>query len=262
MEASTARKQVGRSPRYPGIDLERAVARARVLWEAEAHYPANVQIIMQHWGYKPKSGGGAVTIAALKSFGLIETSGTGDTRTAKLTRLAEDILHAEDPMVQLEAAKAAALLPTIHKELWDRYGPQLPSEQSLDSYLRHERGFTPVGARELIGEYKRTISFAGLTERGATLPSRVSDSSPEPEPGIVPGAAAVAGTPSPSLTRARAGEGRESPPAQIMIPIPLPEGMGTLSIPRHVSGGSWDVVLAILNSYKPLLTTPEAEGAD
>src|SRR5207247_7259978 len=142
--------------------------------QKEAHYPANVTIVLQHWGYAPKSGGGAVALAALKAFGFIETGGTGEARTAKVSRLAEKILHAEDPLVRQQALQTAALLPPIHKELWERYGPQLPSDQSLDSYLRHERGFTPGGSRDVIAEYKRTISYAGLTERDATVPPRSS----------------------------------------------------------------------------------------
>src|SRR5690242_15989093 len=121
MEAST-RKQVGRSPRYPGIDLERAVERARTLFEKEAHYPTNTQIVLQHWGYAPKGGGGAVTLAALKAFGLIETDGAGDRRTAHVSRLAENILNPENPLIRQDALKTAALLPQAHRDIWEQYG--------------------------------------------------------------------------------------------------------------------------------------------
>jgi hypothetical protein len=50
--------------------------------------------------------------------------------------------------------------------------------------------------------------------------------------------------------------------AHIQIPIPLPEGMGTLSIPRHVSSESLALVEAIIKSYKPLLTAAPPSGDD
>jgi hypothetical protein len=167
--ASTSRKRKGRSPRYPGIDLETAVERARKLWAEEAHYTTNVQVALGHWGYAPKSGGGAVAIAALKAFGLLDDTGAGDARKVHLTELAQDILLSEAPGRRQEAIQDAALRPPAHADLWSRYGAQLPSDQSVQLYLMRERGFTPGGAAELVSEFKRTISFAGLTGRPATV---------------------------------------------------------------------------------------------
>jgi hypothetical protein len=240
MEASTPRKQVGRSPRYPGIDLERAVERAHTLFDKESHYAANTQIVLQHWGYAPKSGGGAVTLAALKAFGLIDTVGTGDRRTAHITTLAEDILNADNPLIREEALRKAALSPQAHRDIWENYGASLPSEVSLEAWLRRDKGFTPGGARELIAEYKKSIAYAGLTGRNAT----VSPSEPDPDTVVDSGTVVSrtmggetiveSGTPT-SRTRVVG-------PAHIQIPIPLPEGMGTLSIPRHVSTESLALV--------------------
>src|SRR5436305_2614833 len=114
MNETTAQpKRKGRSPRYPGIALDLAVQRARQLWEKERVYPTNVQTALSHWGYAPKSGGGAVAIAALKSFGLIEDNGSGDARTVQLTERAQQILLSDDPLQVRSATEDAALAPTI-----------------------------------------------------------------------------------------------------------------------------------------------------
>src|SRR5438874_12768923 len=113
-------KRRGRSPRYPGIPLDLAIERAKQLWEKEQLYPTNVQTALAHWGYAPKSGGGAVAIAALKSFSLIEDDGSGDARTVRLTERAQQILLSEDPMQVRSATQEAALAPTIHRDLWER----------------------------------------------------------------------------------------------------------------------------------------------
>jgi hypothetical protein len=258
MEASGARKQKGRSPRYPGIDLELALHRARQLWNEEAHYPTNVQVALRHWGYAPKSGGGAVALAALKSFGLLDDEGSGDARKVWLTTRAQDILMTDDEAYREEAIREAALLPPAHQDLWDRYGPQLPSDQSLQLYLMRERGFTPSGASELASEYKRTISFARLTERGAT----VSPDGRQEEESVTPAPSAEAVT-RPAPPRAYGG-GAGVSKDQIVIPVPLREGMGTISLPRYLSQGSWDVILAVLKAYEPSLTAdaPDASSGD
>src|SRR5688500_14916003 len=90
-------RRTGRSPSYPGIDLELALQRANELWAREHHYPTAIPTILSHWGYGSKSGGGFAAVAALKTFGLLDDRGTGEGRQAWLSRLAQDIITAENP---------------------------------------------------------------------------------------------------------------------------------------------------------------------
>lgn len=247
---SSKRKQKGRSPRYPGIDLETAIQRARQLWEREAQYATNVHTVLQHWGYQPKSGAGAVAIAALKSFGLIEDSGAGDARTVALTVLAQDIVLSDDDEQRTDAIQSAALLPTAHDDLWKRYSSQLPSDQSLQLYLMRERQFTPGGAKELASEYKRTLAFAGLTGRGVA----VSQRSPEEaqSSGISQGVTAK-----PPVAGTMAGGGTATVSRNLEIPVPLTDGgMVVISVPRSMTVDAWRQMLSVLEAYKPALTSP------
>jgi len=165
-QAQVKKRRKGRSPSYPGLDLEAALEKARQLYQHEKHHAASVETILGHWDYTPKSGAGLVAIAALKKFGLTEDQGRGNDRKAKLSARALDIIHddREQSGSRQAVIKAAALQPTIHRELFEKYEGNLPSDQNLRFHLLRERGFTESGADEFIRELRATFAFAGLTE--------------------------------------------------------------------------------------------------
>ena len=154
----------GRSPSYPAIDLEAAVQKVKKLYDIERQHPTPAETVARHWNYKGLSGSAVLSLAALKKFGLIEIEGTGPQRKARVSKLAVNILLNPDADERLTALKQAALRPSIHRELWDKYGAHPPSEANLRWELTQERAFTERGASEFIPQYLSTISFAKLTE--------------------------------------------------------------------------------------------------
>ena len=86
----------------------------------------------------------------------------------RLSGLALRILLDDDPQSaeRRAALREAALGPRIHAELWERYGIDLPSDQSLKRFLVLERNFNEASVDELLAEYKGTMTFAGLAARG------------------------------------------------------------------------------------------------
>ena len=153
-----------RSPAYPYLDLRSALDKAAVLWKAEGRHPAAVNVVMHHWGYKEESSTGYSCMAALKKYGLIEHDGMGESKQIRLSNLALTILLDENPdsPSRIDALRTAAMSPRIHAELWERYGSDLPSDQSLKRYLVLEKSFNEAAVDELLEEYKQTVSFAGL----------------------------------------------------------------------------------------------------
>ena len=154
-----------RSPAYPGIDLEAAVKRAQEFYDREKRNPANAEIVVQHWGYKPTSGGGFVVIAALKAFGLISDSGSGKSRKIQLTELALRILldRRPDSAERADAIKQAALMPKIHASLWNKYHGDV-SDENLRHELVFERKFNENSVGDFIKEFRDTIKFAKLSD--------------------------------------------------------------------------------------------------
>jgi hypothetical protein len=170
--SAAAKRRKGRSPSYPGISLPAAIERARMLYGLEGRHWAPVATILEHWGYAPKSGGGAVTLAALKKFGLMEDEGSGEDRRARLTDLAWQIVHDPNPG---QAIRRAALMPPIYNELWQEIQATggVLSDQNLRWKLK-QRGFTDNGADEFVPPFRDTVAFANLSVSG-TIDGQESD---------------------------------------------------------------------------------------
>jgi hypothetical protein len=148
-----------RSPSFPFVSLAEAVERAGVLYAAERRNPASADAVVRHWGYSPKSSGGKQTIGALRAFGLLEGEGA-----VRVTDRAVHILLDEGSAERERLLRQAALAPPVYHRLWERYGPDLPSDQGLRTHLIVEMGFNENAVDEVIRGYKETLDFAGLRQ--------------------------------------------------------------------------------------------------
>lgn len=164
-KANNHKPKVARSPRYPGVPLERAIALTRRLQEEEGQYPAPLHNVLEHWGFSKNSGPGRIALAAVRNFGLVTTSGTGRDKMVAVSPLGLDIVL-DDREVSEErdqAIQRAALLPQIHREVWEHLEEDLPpGDGGFRHYLLRERGFTSKGADGFIAQFRATVEFAGL----------------------------------------------------------------------------------------------------
>lgn len=248
-ESKAPVRRAGRSPGYPGIDLQTALQRAQDLWEAQRQHPAPVDSIYETWGYSKNSGAGNVAFAALRKFGLLAVEGSGAGRQGRLSDLALDIIRDERPDSEERAAaiRRAALAPGIHREVWDRFEGDLPPDATLQHYLERQRGFTPSGAREFIQELRRTMAFADVSEAD-NIVHHDGDNG------------AGAGGKSEKLDSRR-----KTPPGMKTVELPLgPDKWARLEGAFPLNEQDWDLMLAILTAMKPGLVSaperPEHEG--
>lgn len=160
MKGNIKQAKIRRSPRYPFVDLERAVIRARELWAAVGANETSVPDAWKIWGYGPKSSGGVQTEAAVKQFGLIDVLGRGKERRLKLAQLAIRVVGEPEPGPGelRNLIERAALSPKIHRDLWDRWRNSPPAEEAR-IYLVQNRGFQEKGAEAVLAEYRKTVSF-------------------------------------------------------------------------------------------------------
>ena len=165
-----------RSPAYPSINLETAIKRAGALHDQDKMNAVPLKIAVKRWGFKEKSSGGLVTTAALKSFGLIKDSGSGDDRRIQITEEARRILldQRQESSERDETIKQAALKPKIHQFLWRKWGADLPPNDTFSHELIFELSFNENSVKDFIKEYRDTISFAKLTNSD-TLSSNGED---------------------------------------------------------------------------------------
>lgn len=155
-----------RSPAYPFISLKKALERAKTLYEHDKRHPTPLPVAAKHWGYGEKSSGGLQTVSALKQYALLEDVGGGGGRRVKLTDLALAILLDEVPNSpdRAKAVKRAALNPKLYAEMFEKWGIELPSDESVRTYLKRDKLFNDDAVGGVIKDYKDTLEYAKLTE--------------------------------------------------------------------------------------------------
>lgn len=258
-EHGGTRKPKGRSPSYPAINLEVALQRAQEVYARDRQHPTPVTGLPSYWGYRSLNGPASLSLAALKKFGLLEDEGSRDARRARVTDLAVSILAHPDATQRKAAIEEAALRPAIHQEMWDRYGPSLPSDANLLWELTRDRGFTESGAKEFLREYKATIAYAELSEPTQVPPQEQAHMSPQEQH--------HKSSAEPTL-RSGEAERRTSDPGVSegtlrAFPIPLLNGgtvvvEGAFPVPEQ----DWDQFMAVLAAMKPgLVIRPSRETA-
>lgn len=170
-----------RSPNYPYISLQQALERARQFYAAEKRGAAAIPVVAKHWDYSPKSSGLIQSIAALKSYGLLDEEGRGQDRRVKLSELVLRIILDQRPQSpeRAEQLYRAATMPAIAQKILEKFPDNVPSEHNLEHFLIFDLKFTPESAKAAAKLYMENAVFTGLyisgiisaqsTEHGETM---------------------------------------------------------------------------------------------
>lgn len=179
--ATTAEKpkkpKQGRSPAYPGLTIQQALAKAKSLHDAEGTYAVPMPSAFAAWGYGAKSSGGRETRAALKYYGIITVEGDNDSGKVKLTEKALRVLldEREDQSEKRAIIRELALTPSIHKQLLEKFPDGIKSDATVQHYLVFDEGYNKSAAGELVGEFKATADYAGLYKPDTVLDIKTSE---------------------------------------------------------------------------------------
>lgn len=234
-----------RSPNYPAIALEEAVARLKRIYDEQRRYPATRDVLVKLMGYGSLNGASATVVSALSKYGLLE--GHGD--TLRVSEMGQDlVLHRKGDPEYTAALRAAALMPTFFRELRDQYPHGLPSEHSLRASLI-KRGFNPKAIDGAIRAYRDTMEFVDA-ETGDSLAD-----SPDNSP------AEVAMQTQPIGREVATGWNGTAPTPTMpnMVPFNLPlgaQGVAVLHVPAQLSEASWNLMMTVLQAMKPGIVTP------
>ena len=237
----SSRKTYNRSPKYPYLDLRSSLDRLRELFEAERDHPTPYNVVAPHWGYAESSSTGRRVLSALAQFGLLEAEKKGDNHVVRITPLGKKIAIDKRPESpdRDEAIRTAALRPSIYEQIWQRWGADLPSEESLAYHLELDFGFNPNAIDGFVKDYVHTIQFAGL-DSSATSDGDDQDKEADiEEPGESTDDAdwgkGQARTDLPD-TNAQVGNERSSSAAPLDLLIPLDGNTrATLRVPSEMS---------------------------
>lgn len=150
------------------MGLKTALGHAETIYKHEKRSAAPVAVVAQHCGTDIKSSKALRLIAALKQYGLAIEEGSGEDREIRLSEIALDYLLAENDAQKSEAVATAALLPPIHRKIWEHYKGNLPSNATLKSFLVRQLDFNDTYVDRFIKQFRATLGFAGL-EGGDTI---------------------------------------------------------------------------------------------
>jgi hypothetical protein len=256
MSAAPAKPPKGRSPNYPGISLPSAIARASTIYGYAQQHQVPIKVVMvDKWKYKSTTTGpGTVTYAALKKYGLLADEGSGNNRTARVTDLAVEILRPNPN--QQQAIQTAALLPPTIREWWEKYGFDLPPDETLQWEHVVKGPFTENGLGDFLRVYRETIAFAKLD------PSARLDRAAEQEGDGSDGEQDFQNPPDPDEQR---------PPKPVRRP-PRAEGVVTYSVPLKPgsdivvefpyppTGDDWEYFVGMLGAVRSRLVVQPDRG--
>lgn len=183
-----------KSPHYPSINLETAIAKARDLVNKVGRGPLSRETAIAGLGLSPKSSSGQRTAAALLAFGLWEKAGKGQVRLSDRGRR---ILVAPDFSMAAKEITEAALMPRIHRRVLQQWPEGLPQEDAgMLGFLRMEWDFNPDAAAPFIRELRETFAFAKVSA-GATIDLDLGDGDEDDEDDDSPSADAASVEPPP-----------------------------------------------------------------
>lgn len=249
-ETKTKKKRT-RSPNFPYVDLEKAVERTRELYEKDKAHPVPITVVHDRWNYKRLSGVLQQTVAALKAYGLVEVSGSGDKREIKVSEAGRKIVLDTSDSPQL--LKGAALQPPIFRHLWERYGDQgLPSDDVIREYLLfdHDPPFNEEAVDAAIERFKETVEYANLSESDI-----ISDEGEGEEADEEVG-------PERKNLGATGQKTKLPPPTGQMknFTFPLIGGdVATLQVPHPMSKKNFEALKRFLDAYEWALTSDEGK---
>jgi hypothetical protein len=162
-----------RSPSYPSIGLGAAVERAAALDEYFKRHPAPLKQLGLAWGMKQGSSQAFSTVAALKSFGLVEYQGSGSELKVVLTEDGRTYLRAQQEEVKQAVLRRLAVLPKAISKYWEIWGSDRPPDPVCLDELVLNAKFSQVGAENFLKVYDSTIAAANLRKS-----DKIDDSSP------------------------------------------------------------------------------------
>lgn len=174
----------GRSPNYPQMNIIQAIDRVKKVYSEEHTHSVPDQSIASALGYSSLNGTSKVVLSALKKFGLLVASGDGFKVSQDAVAIIE--LLPDDP-TRIVALHKSALRPPVFKQIYERYGNDLPSDASLRHYLVG-LSFESDAANQVIRYYKETMNFLATQapakdegqegEREAEVPKQPTINSP------------------------------------------------------------------------------------
>lgn len=181
----TAGKKKHRSPGYPVVSIDEAIARLRLIYQKDKRAFTSLNAILAHMGFKNtagRSGRAGRVVSALKQYGLLEEK-AGQFKVSDLGFRILYLPGESDERASL--VKEAALNPPIFPKLLSHYNGEIPSDEALRSHLVFQEGFNPDTVDEFIRVFRTIIEIAKPTPSDYNI-GEESEGADQPTGGMPP----------------------------------------------------------------------------
>ena len=184
-QKNTKKSKRTRSPDYPQYTLEECIkflgmfVKANGGFNAEAH----MDVAVESMGHSTKSSTAIRVVASMQHYGLFDVRGSGADRFFQPSDLAGEIYKAnEQSPERIKALQTAALNPSAMQTVWEKWGPNIPSEPSLRKSLEVEFSFSNLGAKRFSTVATENYQYARLAKNGKIEPETEADSKSDERP--------------------------------------------------------------------------------
>lgn len=162
--ATASKAPRDRSPSFPFIGLPTVIERLEAFEAKFGRHPAPANKAGLAWGMKEGSSQAFQTIAALKSFGMLDYQGSGPTRLTSLTETGRNYLRAQQDNVKRGIVRECALKPKAIAKYWGEWGAKRPIDEICLDQLVLGAAFTQSAADTFLSVYDSTVAYAGLSD--------------------------------------------------------------------------------------------------
>ncbi len=163
-DSPATRPQKDRSPSFPFIPLQTAIERLVAFEQTFGRHETPANKVGRAWKMKDGSSQAFQTLAALKSFGLLDYKGSGPVRPMFITENGRMYLRAQQETIKRDVLRRAALKPKLIEKFWHVWGADRPIDEICLDDLHFKHNFTQSAAETFLRVYDATISYAGLSD--------------------------------------------------------------------------------------------------
>lgn len=186
VDATPDKAPKDRSPSFPFIGLPAAIDRLVAFEQKFGRHPTPANKVGLAWDMKESSSQAQQTLAALKSFGMVEYDGSGPARLARISDDGRNFLRAQQDSVKREYVRKFAMTPKVIANYWASWGAKRPIDPVCLDELVLKAKFTQSAAETFLRVYDNTVAFAGLTDSDTTPEDQEADSSlADPETSVI-----------------------------------------------------------------------------
>lgn len=247
-----------RSPSFPYLDLNTSLEYLKKLYRVAKMTEVRSADVANAWGMAPLSGTMFRYLSSLGQYGLIDSSGSGESRKHRVSAQARRILEDDRPGVRKQLLSDAALQPKLIRGLFlgedglHTWGNDRPSDAIAESYLKFELQFGSDAAKRLISVYDSTIlsivtpenpifeNGTSLLEDAPSVTQMAKDSDPVPA----------------NVAQTQVAQANQQPLTQAHLNqiVFKSEGAGVISIVATLDAEGLDILAKKIEAFKMLLS--------